>query len=263
MTRRCARCMQQAPATFTTRARHETQRFPSASGAGIGLRLPARLHADPSRPSLNCSTTSSSATSRSCELSAVTHERRRGINRPVPGAVRCICIPDRRPKPFVIQRRRSAPGNATPLAHHYLRIRTKGGHEGIYGYRRRRSPARHPWARCAACSSARTRSRSRTHLGPDVPLEPPFARQPLHDGASATSTTRCGTCAAAIFGAPVFRLLGGPTQQPVRVYGSCLGFSIDPAARGQTRRAACRRMASSIRNGSWATARRRRAKAWI
>ena len=33
------------------------------------------------------------------------------------------------------------------------------------------------------------------------------------------------------FGAPVFRLLGGPTQLPVRVYGSCLGFSIDPAAR--------------------------------
>jgi L-alanine-DL-glutamate epimerase-like enolase superfamily enzyme len=30
------------------------------------------------------------------------------------------------------------------------------------------------------------------------------------------------------FGAPVFRLLGGPTQYPVRVYGSCLGFSIDP-----------------------------------
>ena len=31
-----------------------------------------------------------------------------------------------------------------------------------------------------------------------------------------------------VFGAPVFRLLGGPTQMPVPVYGSCLGFSIDP-----------------------------------
>ena len=35
------------------------------------------------------------------------------------------------------------------------------------------------------------------------------------------------------FGAPVFRLLGGPTQMPVRVYGSCLGFSIDPALAGK------------------------------
>jgi len=30
------------------------------------------------------------------------------------------------------------------------------------------------------------------------------------------------------FSAPVFRLLGGPTQQPVEVYGSCLGFAIEP-----------------------------------
>jgi L-alanine-DL-glutamate epimerase-like enolase superfamily enzyme len=30
------------------------------------------------------------------------------------------------------------------------------------------------------------------------------------------------------FGAPVFRLLGGPTQHPVAVYGSCLGFAVDP-----------------------------------
>jgi len=34
-------------------------------------------------------------------------------------------------------------------------------------------------------------------------------------------------------GAPVFRLLGGPTQMPVPVYGSCLGFSIDPPLAGK------------------------------
>jgi L-alanine-DL-glutamate epimerase-like enolase superfamily enzyme len=33
---------------------------------------------------------------------------------------------------------------------------------------------------------------------------------------------------ARFLGVPVFRLLGGPTRQPVRVYGSCLGFSIEP-----------------------------------
>jgi len=38
---------------------------------------------------------------------------------------------------------------------------------------------------------------------------------------------------ARLLGIPVFRLLGGPTQQPVRVYGSCLGFSIEPGAAGK------------------------------
>jgi L-rhamnonate dehydratase len=35
------------------------------------------------------------------------------------------------------------------------------------------------------------------------------------------------------FGAPVFRLLGGPTQQPVKVYGSCLGFAVEPELAAQ------------------------------
>jgi L-alanine-DL-glutamate epimerase-like enolase superfamily enzyme len=30
--------------------------------------------------------------------------------------------------------------------------------------------------------------------------------------------------------APVYELLGGPTRNPVKVYGSCLGFSVEPAA---------------------------------
>ena len=30
------------------------------------------------------------------------------------------------------------------------------------------------------------------------------------------------------FDAPVYRLLGGPTRDPVEVYGSCLGFSVEP-----------------------------------
>ncbi|NOX56564.1 MAG: mandelate racemase, partial [Planctomycetes bacterium] len=32
------------------------------------------------------------------------------------------------------------------------------------------------------------------------------------------------------FGVPVYRLLGGPTRRQVEVYGSCLGFSIEPVA---------------------------------
>ena len=35
------------------------------------------------------------------------------------------------------------------------------------------------------------------------------------------------------YNAPVYRLLGGPTRQRVRVYGSCLGFSVDPKAAAQ------------------------------
>lgn len=33
-----------------------------------------------------------------------------------------------------------------------------------------------------------------------------------------------------VFGAPVYRLLGGPTRPAVEAYGSCLGFSVEPAA---------------------------------
>jgi len=35
------------------------------------------------------------------------------------------------------------------------------------------------------------------------------------------------------FGAPVYRILGGPTRDPVTVYGSCLGFSVEPELAGR------------------------------
>ena len=35
------------------------------------------------------------------------------------------------------------------------------------------------------------------------------------------------------FGAPVYRLLGGPTRDPVTVYGSCLGYSVEPELAGR------------------------------
>jgi len=35
------------------------------------------------------------------------------------------------------------------------------------------------------------------------------------------------------YNAPVYRLLGGPTRPRIRVYGSCLGFSVDPEAAAQ------------------------------
>jgi len=37
-------------------------------------------------------------------------------------------------------------------------------------------------------------------------------------------------------GQPVYRLLGGPTQEPVRAYASMLGFSLEPEALGQRAR---------------------------
>ena len=66
---------------------------------------------------------------------------------------------------------------------------------------------------------------------------------------------------ARVLGVPVFRLLGGPTQQPVRVYGSCLGFSIEPALAGK-RAAQLEKTASSTRNGSWDMAPATAAPGW-
>jgi L-rhamnonate dehydratase len=136
--------------------------------------------------------------------------------------------PERRPQPF----KESAPREETYNArHHYLRIRTKGGQEGLYGY-----------VDTEALPTILGPLR-RLLIGQDA-----FAVEKLWDQMYRSNRhARAGHfmmgisyCDNALWdlrarhlGVPVFRLLGGPTQQPVRVYGSCLGFSIDPAAAGK------------------------------
>jgi L-alanine-DL-glutamate epimerase-like enolase superfamily enzyme len=131
--------------------------------------------------------------------------------------------PDRRPSVFKEGPPRQE--SSTPR-HHYLRIRTQGGHEGIYGY-----------VDGEALPTILGPLR-RLLIGQDAlaieKLWDQMYRSNRHARAShyMMGISYCDNALwdlrARFLGVPVFRLLGGPTQQPVRVYGSCLGFSIDP-----------------------------------
>jgi L-alanine-DL-glutamate epimerase-like enolase superfamily enzyme len=132
--------------------------------------------------------------------------------------------PDRRPP--VYKDAENVEPQPAALRQHYLRIRTKGGTEGLYG-------AVDPEALPTLLGPLR-----RLLLGRDA-----LAVEKLWDQMYRSNRhARAGHYMMAVsyvdnalwdlrgrrLGAPVFRLLGGPTQNPVRVYGSCLGFSIDP-----------------------------------
>jgi L-rhamnonate dehydratase len=131
--------------------------------------------------------------------------------------------PDRRPAEF---REGAAREETAQVTHHYLRIRTKGGLEGVYGYIDRE-------AMPTILGPLR-----RLLIGQDglavEKLWDQMYRSNRHARAShyMMGISYCDNALwdlrARYFGVPVFRLLGGPTQQPVRVYGSCLGFSIEP-----------------------------------
>jgi len=133
--------------------------------------------------------------------------------------------PERRPPVF----KESEPRQETYTArHHYLRIRTRGGHEGIYGY-----------IDAEALPTILGPLRSLL-IGQDAlaieKLWDQMYRSNRHSRAGhymmgiSTCDNALWDLRARYLGIPVFRLLGGPTQQPVRVYGSCLGYSIEPAA---------------------------------
>ena len=133
--------------------------------------------------------------------------------------------PDRRPP---VYRETEARKETYTARHHYLRIRTKGGQEGVYGY-----------VDAEALPTILGPLR-RLLIGQDAlaveKLWDQMYRSNRHSRAShyMMGISYCDNALwdlrARFLGVPVFRLLGGPTQQPVRVYGSCLGFSIEPVA---------------------------------
>src|SRR6185503_15677056 len=153
-----------------------------------------------------------------------THELVRGLNRQF--QVQPLHVyEERRPKPFKDPPQGTKP-ERLPLTHYYVRIRTRGGAEGLYGLIEKE--ALPPLL---------------ANLRPLVIGQHALAVERLWDQMYRSNRhSRAGHYMMAIsavdnalwdlrgrvFGAPVFRLLGGPTQLPVPVYGSCLGFSIDP-----------------------------------
>jgi L-alanine-DL-glutamate epimerase-like enolase superfamily enzyme len=151
------------------------------------------------------------------------HQVRRGVHRQYQVQPAHL-YPDRRPLPY--RDASDAKPEAVPLTQYYVRIRTRGGLEGLYG--------------------AVDREALPVLLGPLRSLligQDALAVERLWDQMFRSNRhSRASHYMMAIsyldnalwdlrgrhFGAPVFRLLGGPTQQPVQVYGSCLGFAIDP-----------------------------------
>lgn len=131
--------------------------------------------------------------------------------------------PDLRPAPYRDQPNPTE--SEGTISHHYLRIRTRGGIDGLYGY-----------------------------LDPETinPILQQFRAFMIGKDALAVETlwdqlyrrnrhSRAGHYMMALsavdnalwdvrgkyFDAPVYQLLGGPTRDEVQVYGSCLGYTVE------------------------------------
>jgi L-alanine-DL-glutamate epimerase-like enolase superfamily enzyme len=133
-----------------------------------------------------------------------------------------------------------------PISSIYLRIRTDAGLEGFYG----------PIDREAAFVV-------HDQLRPFLIGKDPLAGEALWDQMYRSNRhSRDGIFLMAIsavdntlwdlrgkyFEAPVYRLLGGPTRQSIEVYGSCLGFSLEPA---KVRERCLALQAEGFRNQKW------------
>jgi L-rhamnonate dehydratase len=131
---------------------------------------------------------------------------------------------ERRPKPF------KDPVALKPekraLSHFYVRIRTKGGAEGIYGLVDKE-------ALPVLLGTLRPLVIGQNALAVERIWDQMY-RSNRHARAShfmmaiSYIDNALWDLRGRVFGSPVYRLLGGPTQMPVRVYGSCLGFSVEP-----------------------------------
>jgi L-alanine-DL-glutamate epimerase-like enolase superfamily enzyme len=132
---------------------------------------------------------------------------------------------ERRPKLFKDPPENTKP-ERRPLTHYYVRIRTKGGVEGLYG-------AVDKEALPVLLGTLRPLVIGQNALAVERIWDQMY-RSNRHSRAShfmmaiSYIDNALWDLRGRHFGAPVFRLLGGPTQLPVRVYGSCLGFAIDP-----------------------------------
>jgi L-rhamnonate dehydratase len=153
-----------------------------------------------------------------------THELVRGLNRQF--QVQPLHVyAERRPKPFQ-DPPAAAKAERAPLTHYYIRIRTKGGAEGLYGLLEKEVLP-------VVLGNLRPLIIGQNALAVER-LWDQMYRSNRHSRAGhymmaiSAVDNALWDLRGRVFGAPVFRLLGGPTQMPVPVYGSCLGFSIDP-----------------------------------
>jgi L-alanine-DL-glutamate epimerase-like enolase superfamily enzyme len=118
-----------------------------------------------------------------------------------------------------------------PLTQHYVRVRTRSGLEGLYGAVDRE-------ALPVLLGPLRTLLIGQDALAIER-LWDQMYRSNRHSRAShymmaiSYLDNALWDLRGRYFRAPVYRLLGGPTQQPVPVYGSCLGFAVEPGLAGR------------------------------
>ncbi len=152
-----------------------------------------------------------------------THELVRGLNRQYQVNPSHLYA-ERRPKPF--KDPENGKPERAPLTQYYLRVRTQGGLEGLYGAIDRE-------ALPVLLGNLRGLIKGQHALAVERIWDQMY-RSNRHARAShfmmaiSYVDNVLWDLRARHFNVPVFRLLGGPTQQPVRVYGSCLGFASDP-----------------------------------
>jgi len=132
---------------------------------------------------------------------------------------------ERRPKAF-----RDPPpgakGERRPLTHFYVRIRTRGGAEGLYGLIEKEVLP--PLLQNLRPLVIGQHALAVERIWDQMYRSNRHSRAGHYMMAISAIDNALWDLRGRVFGAPVFRLLGGPTQMPVPVYGSCLGFSIDP-----------------------------------
>lgn len=135
--------------------------------------------------------------------------------------------PDLRPAVYKDGKASDAPGTAVQ---HYLRIKTRGGLEGLYGY-----------------IDPETVTPLLKQIRPFLLGKNAFAVEALWDQMYRNNRhSRAGHYMMALsavdnalwdlrgryLNMPVYKLLGGPTRKEARVYGSCLGYTVEKGKAG-------------------------------
>jgi len=151
----------------------------------------------------------------------------RGINRQYQAQPTFI-YPDLRPEPYEDS---PSPSESTgSVSQHYIRIRTRGGLNGLYGYI-------DPETIAPVLHQLRPFLIGKNALDTEK-LWDQLYRRNRHSrgghymmGLSAVDNA-LWDLRGRYFEAPVYQLLGGPTRDEVEVYGSCLGYTVEEGKAG-------------------------------
>lgn len=136
--------------------------------------------------------------------------------------------PELRPEPY---RDRETPTESQGrIRHDYLRIRTKGGVEGLYGYL-------DPETIQPIIAQMRDFLIGKNALAVEKLWDQLYrrnrhARSGHYMMALSAVDNALWDVRGRYFNAPVYQLLGGATREEIRVYGSCLGYTVEKGKAG-------------------------------